>query len=56
MGDRPLPAIDFTAVGPALGAPFPDIRLPDQRGSVVDLHTARAGRRALIVFFRSARW
>ncbi len=56
MNDRTLPAIDFSTVGPAVGAPFPAVRLPDQHGRVVDLHVARAGRRTLVVFFRSARW
>lgn len=51
-----LPVIDFTAVGPAVGERFPDIRLPDQSGATVDLHAARAGRRALVVFYRSADW
>lgn len=56
MSERTLPAIDFSAIGPAIGAPFPSIELPDQYGRVVDLHAARAGRRALVVFFRSALW
>ncbi len=56
MSERTLPSIDFTAVGPAVGAPFPAVRRPNQHGRVVDLHAARAGRRALVVFFRSARW
>ena len=51
-----LPALDFERIGPAVGTPFPDIRLPDQRGRLVDLHAARAGRPALVVFYRSARW
>jgi peroxiredoxin len=42
--------------GPDVGQPFPDIRLPNQIGTVVDLHEARAGRAALVVFYRSARW
>lgn len=42
--------------GPDIGRPFPEIRLPDQTGTVVDVHAARAGRPALIVFYRSARW
>lgn len=50
---RPL---DFGAIGPAVGAPFPDVRLPDQSGQVVDLHAARQGRAALVVFHRSAKW
>jgi peroxiredoxin len=51
-----LPTIDFTNVGPALGDRFPDLTLPDQHGTPVDLHTARRGRRALVLFHRSARW
>ncbi len=51
-----LPALDFSHIGPQLGTLFPDIRLPDQSGRVVDLHAARAGRRALVVIYRSARW
>lgn len=48
--------LDFTAIGPAVGTLFPDVRLPDQTGQIVDLHAARAGRRALVVFYRSAKW
>ncbi|HEX2173435.1 MAG TPA: hypothetical protein VHL09_13440 [Dehalococcoidia bacterium] len=51
-----LPWIDFTRIGPAVGERFPDVRLPDQSGQEIDLHTARAGRRALVVFHRSAKW
>ncbi len=51
-----LPALDFNRIGPLVGSRFPDIRLPDQSGRVVDLHAARAGRRALVVIYRSARW
>jgi peroxiredoxin len=51
-----LPRIDFASVGPAVGERFPDVRLPDQHGQMVDLHAARAGRRALVVFYRSASW
>lgn len=48
--------IDFSSIGPAVGERFPDIVLPDQSGEIVDLHRARAGRRALVHFFRSAGW
>jgi hypothetical protein len=51
-----LPRLDFTAIGPSLGTRFPDVRLPDQQGQLMDLDAARAGRPALVVFFRSARW
>jgi peroxiredoxin len=32
------------------------VRLPDQRGALIDLYTLRAGRPALVVFYRSAEW
>ena len=51
-----LPVLDFTNIGPAVGTRFPDVVLPDQHGHMLDLHTARAGRRALVVFHRSAEW
>jgi peroxiredoxin len=47
---------DYTQVGPQIGEFFPDLVLPDQSGHPVDLHRARAGRSALVVFHRSARW
>jgi hypothetical protein len=52
----PLPPRDFTKIGPREGELFPDLRLLDQTGTLVDLHAARAGRRALVVFHRSAEW
>jgi peroxiredoxin len=42
--------------GPGIGERFPDVRLPDQTGATIDLHKARSGRPALVVFYRSARW
>lgn len=48
--------IDFRTIGPAVGDRFPDVRLPDQQGRSVSLHEARGGRRALVLFFRSAAW
>jgi hypothetical protein len=51
-----LPSLDFARIGPILGARLPDIRLPDQTGRIVDLHTVRADRPALVVFYRSVRW
>lgn len=47
---------DLSRKGPAIGTPFPDVTLPDQTGAPVRLHEARAGRGALVVFYRSARW
>jgi peroxiredoxin len=43
-------------IGPAVGTRFPDVLLPDQAGRSIELHQDRAGRRALVVFYRSARW
>ncbi len=51
-----LPALDFDRIGPAVGDQFPHIVLPDQHGRTIDLHAERAGRRALVVFYRSAAW
>lgn len=51
-----LPVVDFSQIGPNVGSRFPDIRLPDQTGRLVDLHAARGQRRALVVIYRSARW
>lgn len=48
--------IDFSKIGPAVGERFPDVILPDQNGPTVNLHQARGGRRALVVFHRSAGW
>jgi peroxiredoxin len=51
-----FPATNFRAIGPPVGQRFPDVVLPDQHGNPVDLHAVRGNRRALIVFYRSARW
>ena len=48
--------LDFDRIGPAVGSLFPDIALPMQDGQTVDLHETRAGRRALVLFHRSAAW
>ena len=50
------PSRDFQRIGPIEGERFPDVRLPDQTGAVIDLHHARGGRPALVVFYRSAEW
>jgi hypothetical protein len=47
---------DFDRMGPRVGDRFPDLVLPDQHGQPVNLHEARAGRKALVVFYRSAGW
>ncbi len=52
----PLLLRDFSKIGPNEGEHFPDVLLPDSTGSIVDLHAARAGRRAILVFHRSVEW
>ncbi len=52
----PLRPRDFSEIGPKEGERFPDVRLADQCGTIVDVHEARAGRKALVVFYRSAEW
>ncbi len=51
-----MPDVDFAELGPAIGSAFPDVVLVDASGAVVNLHSDRAGRPALVVFYRSARW
>ena len=48
--------VDYTKVGPALGEEFPDFELPNSEGRSVSLQRWRNGRRALVVFYRSAVW
>src|SRR4030095_15354814 len=52
----PLPPRDFNTIGPKEGQRFPDVRLSDQTGALIDLHEQRGGRPALVVFYRSAGW
>ena len=47
---------DFDRMGPRVGERFPDVVLPDQHGQSFDLHKTRAGRKGLVVFYRSAGW
>jgi peroxiredoxin len=47
---------DYRLVGPAVGDVFPDFELPDADGNPLSLQSWRAGRRALVVFYRSAAW
>jgi hypothetical protein len=55
-GAMPMPPRDFSQLGPNEGERFPGVLLPDQTGTAVDLHGARAGRKAIVVFHRSAEW
>jgi hypothetical protein len=47
---------DPSQLGPAVGTRFPDIALPDQSGTPLDLHAYREGRPTLFVVHRSALW
>ena len=51
-----MAGLDYRDRGPMVGAAFPDVRLPDQHGEIIDLHARRTGRRALVVLYRSAVW
>jgi len=51
-----LQPVDFDEVGPNVGDRFPDLYLPDQSGEIIDLHSDRAGRKAIINVHRSADW
>ena len=42
--------------GPAIGERLPDFELPDARGRLINFHEDRAGRKAALVFYRSAVW
>ena len=42
--------------GPEVGALLPDFELPDAFGNNVSFHHDRAGRKAALVFYRSAVW
>jgi len=48
--------VDYARVGPAVGELFPDFELPDVDGHTIRFHSWRNGRRALVVFYRSANW
>lgn len=56
LADSSLPEIDFGDIGPRIGERFPDVRLPDQHGNLVDLHDLRGTRRAVVLFYLSADW
>ncbi|MDA0271082.1 MAG: hypothetical protein DWG83_01680 [Chloroflexi bacterium] len=53
---RRYPASSDFPTGPAIGEAFPDVVLRDQHGETVDIHAARDGRAAFVLFHRSARW
>ncbi len=54
-GPRQDPFGEFPT-GPAIGEQLPDIVAMSHTGSEVDVHADRSGRRAVVVFYRSAVW
>jgi peroxiredoxin len=48
--------IDVSTLGPQVGEPVPDFRLPDQTGTVRTLQSIMGRRGAVIVFVRSTDW
>lgn len=54
-GPRTDPRGEFPT-GPAVGTRLPDIRSLDANGEPFDLHAARSGKPAIVVFYRSAVW
>jgi hypothetical protein len=47
---------DDASTGPEPGERLPDFELPDAFGETVRFHSHRAGRKAALVFYRSAVW
>ncbi len=47
---------DGYPTGPEIGERLPDFALPDASGSEIDFHENRAGRKSVVVFYRSAVW
>ena len=45
-----------SSTGPEVGDQLPDFELPDAFGETVRFHQHRAGRKAALVFYRSAVW
>ena len=51
-----MPSNDVFSKGPETGKKLPDFTLPDQHGKAVTFSEARAGKKALVMFHRSAQW
>ena len=54
-GARKAHVVDHPT-GPEIGERLPDITLPDQTGTPVNIEETRGNGRALVVFHRSLRW
>jgi hypothetical protein len=53
---RRSPETNDFPTGPAIGELLPDFTLPNQNGGMVNFTAARQGKKAMVVFSRSARW
>ncbi len=53
---RRFPAEEGFPTGPAVGDAMPDFELPNQDGEVVSFQKVRGGKKAAVVFYRSAVW
>ena len=51
-----IPSSPDFPTGPAVGEHLPEFRLPNQHGEPIDFHVDRAGRKAALLFQRSAVW
>ena len=47
---------DGATTGPEVGEKLPGFTLPDSQGRPIDFHTNRDGKKAALVFYRSAVW
>lgn len=47
---------DGQSTGPEIGERLPDFELPDANGVPLNFHRDRGGRKAVLVFYRSAIW
>lgn len=51
-----LGLVDGHPTGPEVGERLPDFELPDADGRLLSLHADREGKKAVVVFYRSAVW
>ena len=56
LAQAPRPAIDVDALGPQVGEPVPQFRLPDQNGVDRTLEDIVGPQGAILIFHRSADW
>lgn len=47
---------DAASTGPEIGERLPDFELPNASGQPISFHKDRAGKKTVLVFYRSAVW